>query len=104
VQWVVPAPGRPLFDELEETTVFKGDTPAEIAGDTATHGPTLLVLSGPDHAEAKAIEKAAAKQSRHSRSETQVVEFPDRGHLLTLDHRWTDVADACLSWLEQSGL
>lgn len=97
-QWVIPAPGRPLFDE--DTATFPGDTPTEIAADTTAHGPLLLVLSGPDRADAHAVEKAAAKQSRHSRSETDVLEFADRGHLLTLDARWTDVADDVLTWLD----
>ena len=31
-------------------------------------------------------------------------EFPDRGHSLTIDHGWRDVADAVLHWLKEKGL
>jgi hypothetical protein len=27
------------------------------------------------------------------------MEFADRGHSLTIDHGWREVADACLTWL-----
>ena len=75
-----------------------------MAGDTSTHGPTLLVTTGADHSAAKALEKASVKQSHHSRSETDVIEFADRGHTLTIDHGWADVADAVLDWLERVGV
>jgi hypothetical protein len=29
---------------------------------------------------------------------------PDRGHSLTIDHGWRDVAGACLDWLYKNGL
>ena len=34
---------------------------------------------------------------------TDLVEFADRGHSLTIDRGWREVADACLSWLGQAG-
>ena len=101
-RWVIPAPGRPLFEAA--TLSDAGDSPAEIAADSATHEPLLVVTSGPESPAAKAIRKSAAKQSRHSRAETDVLEFPDRGHTLTIDHGWQDVAEGCLSWLEQVGM
>jgi pimeloyl-ACP methyl ester carboxylesterase len=49
------------------------------------------------------FEAAAAnfslKQYRYSPAATELLEFGDRGHSLTIDAGWADVADACLSWL-----
>ena len=50
------------------------------------------------------ITKATLKQYRHSPAVTDLLEFADRGHSLTIDHGWQDVADACLTWLEAHGL
>jgi hypothetical protein len=35
---------------------------------------------------------------------TDLVDFPDRGHSLTVDSGWRAVADACLDWLAKQGL
>jgi len=44
------------------------------------------------------------KQYRHSPAVTDLEEFADRGHSLTIDHDWGEVADACLAWLAKQGL
>jgi hypothetical protein len=31
------------------------------------------------------------------------VEFADRGHSLTIDSGWREVAEACLAWLTKQG-
>ena len=48
--------------------------------------------------------KATVKQYRHSSAETDLLEFADRGHSLTIDHGWREVAEACLRWLKEHGL
>jgi len=35
---------------------------------------------------------------------TDLMEFPDRGHSLAIDHGWRDVADAVLGWLREHSL
>jgi hypothetical protein len=35
---------------------------------------------------------------------TDIMEFPDRGHSLTIDSGWKEVAEASLAWLEKQGL
>ena len=44
------------------------------------------------------------KQYRQSPAVTELREFPDRGHSLTIDSGWPEVADAALSWLGERGL
>ena len=100
-RWGIPAPGRPLFEAA--ATTASGESPAELASESTTREPLLLVLSGPDDSVAHSIVKAAAKRSKHSRAETDVLEYVDRGHSLTIDHGWEDVANDCLTWLDQQG-
>jgi non-heme chloroperoxidase len=32
---------------------------------------------------------------------TELREFPDRGHSLTIDHGWREIADTVLDWLRE---
>ena len=61
-------------------------------------------MGGQDHTVPEAITKSTLKQYRHSDAATDLLEFPDRGHSLTIDHGWREVADAVLSWLDKQGL
>jgi hypothetical protein len=35
---------------------------------------------------------------------TDLREFPDRGHSLTVDHGWREIAESVLAWLKERGL
>ena len=56
------------------------------------------------HALFKPITKATLKQYRHSDAVTELAEFPDRGHSLTIDSGWRAVAEHCRAWLADQGL
>lgn len=47
---------------------------------------------------------ATLKQYRHSDAISELTEFPDRGHSLTIDSGWRANADRCLAWLHEQGL
>jgi hypothetical protein len=61
-------------------------------------------MGGKDHTVPEAITKSTLKQYRYSPAITDLLEFPDRGHSLTVDSGWRDLADACLTWLDEQGL
>jgi len=61
-------------------------------------------MGGRDHTVPEAITKSTLKQYRGSTAETDLIEFADRGHSLTIDSGWRSVADECLSWLARQGL
>ena len=44
----------------------------------------------------------STKQYRHSSAVTELEEF-DRGHSLTVNSGWREVADGCLAWLGKQG-
>ena len=98
-RWTIPAPGRPLFEAA--TANFSAHSPVKVDTANEDRGPLLLIMGGQDHTVPEAITKATAKQYRHSPAVTDVVEFGDRGHSLTIDHGWTDVAAECLAWLDK---
>jgi pimeloyl-ACP methyl ester carboxylesterase len=101
-QWTIPAPGKPLFEAAVAN--FSLHSPAKVDTDNAERGPLLLIMGGRDHTVPEAITKATLKQYRHSPAVTDLIEFADRGHCLTIDSGWRAVADSCLEWLDKQGL
>ena len=101
-RWSIPAPGRPLFEAAEAN--FSLHSPAKVNTANADRGPLLLVMGGRDHTVPESITKATAKLYRDSPALTAVVEFEDRGHSLTIDSGWREIADECLRWLSSQDL
>jgi pimeloyl-ACP methyl ester carboxylesterase len=101
-RWAIPAPGRPLFEAAAAN--FSLHSPAKVNTTIDDRGPLLLVMGGQDHTVPEAITKSTLKQYRHSHAISDLFEFPDRGHSLTIDHGWRDIASACLDWLYKNGL
>jgi pimeloyl-ACP methyl ester carboxylesterase len=101
-QWAIPAPGKPLFEAAAAN--FNPHSPAKVDTRNAGRGPLLLMMGGKDHTVPEAVTKSTLKQYRHSEAVTDIHEFPDRAHSLTIDSGWRDVADKSLSWLGEQGL
>lgn len=101
-QWAIPAPGKPLFEAAAAN--FSPHSPAKVNTDNSERGPLLLIMGGKDHTVPEAITKSTLKQYRGSEAVTDLVEFADRGHSLTIDDGWRGVADECLSWLGRQDL
>jgi pimeloyl-ACP methyl ester carboxylesterase len=101
-EWAIPAPGKPLFEAASAN--FTLHSPAAVNTANDERGPLLLVMGGRDHTVPEAITKSTLKQYRGSAAVTELVEFEDRGHSLTIDSGWHTVAQACLDWLGRQGL
>ena len=101
-RWSIPAPGRPLFEAA--TSNFSLHSPDKVQTRNEDRGPLLLVMGGQDHTVPEAITKSTLKQYRHSDAVTDLEEFSDRGHSLTIDAGWAAVAELALTWLSKQGL
>ena len=101
-RWAIPAPGKPLFEAAAAN--FNPHSPAKVDTGNQNRGPLLLVTGGRDHTVPEAVTRATVKQYRHSDAVTDLTEFPDRGHSLTIDSGWREVADTALVWLRKQGL
>jgi pimeloyl-ACP methyl ester carboxylesterase len=97
-RWAIPAPGKPLFEAAAAN--FNPHSPAKVDTANESRGPLLLVMGGKDHTVPETVTRATLKQYRHSSAVTDILEFPDRAHSLTIDSGWRDVADASLAWLK----
>jgi non-heme chloroperoxidase len=64
-------------------------------------GPLLLISGENDHTVPWSITHAAFKQQQHNQGVTEIVEIKDRGHALTIDSGWTEVAETALRFVQR---
>jgi pimeloyl-ACP methyl ester carboxylesterase len=100
-QWTIPSPGRPLFEAA--VSAFSPKSPVKVPMDRADRGPLLLTAGGKDHTVPPSIVRTTLKLHRKSTGVTEMEVFPDRGHSLTIDSGWREVADTALVWLQKQG-
>jgi non-heme chloroperoxidase len=100
-KWTIPSPGRPLFEAAFAN--FSRSSPTKVATDNTARGPLLVTAGGKDHTVTPSISHATVKLYRSSSAITDLKEFPTRGHSLTIDAGWEEVADAALAWLKDRG-
>jgi len=79
-------------------------SPAKVDTANANRGPLLITAGGKDHTVPPAISRQTLRLYEHSPTVTDYKEFPDRGHSLTIDSGWREVADAALGWLKSHSL
>ena len=101
-RWTIPAPGRPLFQAAFANVNPKAESKVETGN--AERGPLLLIAGGTVWSFSPAITRATLKQYRSSKAVTDFKELAGRGHSLTIDSGWRDVASAGLSWLKEHAL
>jgi non-heme chloroperoxidase len=97
--FAVPAPGAPLFQaataNLNPWTEVKVDT------ENDNRGPLLIVSGEKDHTVPRAISDAAYKRQSRNTGVTEFIEIPGRGHALTIDSGWREVAETALTFVKR---
>ena len=95
----VPGSGAPLFQAA--TANLNPWTEARVDTENPERGP-LLILSGErDNTVPWAIANAAYERQEKNPAVTEIREMPNRGHSLTIDHGWRDVAEVALAFVAQ---
>ncbi len=95
----VPAPGAPLFQAA--TANLNPWTEAKVDVDNPGRGPLLIVSGEQDNTVPFAIAKAAFRQQQANPGLTELVEMPHRGHSLTIDRGWREVAETALAFVRR---
>jgi non-heme chloroperoxidase len=62
-------------------------------------GPLLLIAGEQDHTVPLAVVSAEYKLQKNNPAVTEFHEFPGRGHSLTIDHGWREVAETALAFI-----
>jgi non-heme chloroperoxidase len=78
-------------------------TEAKVDTNNPDRGPLLIIDGENDHTVPWAIAHASFKQQRHNQAVTELTKIPHRGHSLTIDSGWRDVADAALAFVKRFG-
>jgi pimeloyl-ACP methyl ester carboxylesterase len=97
-QWSIPAPARPLFQAAAANFVVHSQ--AKVNTGNEQRGPLLLISGKQDHTVPDVTTRSTLKQYRDSAAVTELKQFEGRGHSLTIDSGWREVADATLEWLQ----
>ena len=77
-------------------------TQAKVNTKNPDRGPLLIIEGEKDHTVPWAIAHAAYKRQRRNPAVTEIVKIPNRGHALTIDHGWREVAQEALDFVERS--
>lgn len=101
-RWTIPSPARPLFQAAAANFVLHSQ--AKVDTDNSSRGPLLLISGLADHTVPDVVTRSTFKQYRDSTAVTELQQFEGRGHSLTIDTGWKDVADAVLQWLKAQEL
>jgi len=77
-------------------------TEARVDTKNPDRGPLLIIEGENDHTVPQAIANAAFKRQRHNPGVTEIRIMPNRGHALTIDHGWREVAETALDFVERT--
>ncbi|HSS04871.1 MAG TPA: alpha/beta fold hydrolase [Solirubrobacterales bacterium] len=95
----VAAPGLPIFQAAMANLNPSAET--KVDSRSSERGPLLIFTGEKDHAVPPAMSNAAYKKQRRNESVTELVEMPSRGHSLTIDSGWREVADKALGFVKR---
>jgi non-heme chloroperoxidase len=76
-------------------------TEAKVSTASPGRGPLLIIDGAQDHTVPWAIASAAYERQKRHPAVTEIVKMPDRGHCLTIDHRWREVAQTALGFVRR---
>jgi non-heme chloroperoxidase len=97
--FAVPASGLPLFQAAAAN--LNPWTEAKVDAGNPARGPLLIISGEKDHTVPWAIANASYKQQKDNAGVTEIVEIPNRGHALTIDSGWREVADTALAFVQR---
>ena len=97
--YAVPAAGAPLFQAA--TANLNPWTEVKVKTKNPDRGPLLIMCGENDHTVPWAIANASYKRQKRNPGVTEIVQVPGRGHALTIDHGWREVADTALGFVQR---
>jgi non-heme chloroperoxidase len=97
--FAVPASGAPLFQAA--TANVNPWTEAKVDTENPERGPLLITSGEKDNTAPWAIANASFKRQQKNSGVTEIVEIPNRGHALTVDSGWREVANISLAFIRR---
>jgi pimeloyl-ACP methyl ester carboxylesterase len=97
--FAVPTPGAPLFQAASAN--LNPWTEAKVDTKNPERGPLLILDGEKDNTVPWAIANAAYKRQQRNEGVTEIAKIPNRGHALTIDSGWREVADTALDFVKR---
>ena len=98
-QFAVPGSGAPIFQA--STANLNPWTEAKVDIENPDRGPLLITSGEKDHQVPWSLSNAAYKRQQHNPGVTEIIEIPGRGHALTIDRGWREVAEIALQFVQR---
>jgi len=98
-EYAVPGSGTPIFQAASAN--FNPWTEAKVDTKNPDRGPLLIIVGDKDHTVPPAIAKASYNRQKRNEGVTEFVTIPGRGHALTIDSGWREVADRALDFVRR---
>jgi len=95
----VPGPGEPLFQAAAAN--FNPWSEAKVKTKRSDRGPMLIISGDVDHTVPWSIANAAYKKQKRNEGVTEIVKIVGRGHALTIDSGWREVAETSLAFVRK---
>ena len=97
--FAVPAPGAPLWQAAAAN--FNPRTEDKVDTKNRERGPMLIVSGEQDHTVPPVLANAAYQHQLKNSGVTEFAAIPGRGHSLTIDDGWQEVAETALSFVRR---
>ena len=95
----VPGSGEPIFQAAAAN--LNPWTEAKVDSKNPDRGPLLIISGELDHTVPWAIANASYKREKRNPGVTEIIEIKGRGHSLTIDRGWREVADTALAFIQR---
>lgn len=99
-EFAVPGPGMPLFQAASEN--LNPWTDLQVDWQVAERGPLLIISGEEDNTVPPSVARAAYDHQRANAGVTEFAAVAGRGHSLTIDHGWREVAETALAFIQRS--
>ncbi len=97
--YAVPASGAPIFQAASAN--FNPWTEVKVDSRNPDRGPLLIISGEKDHTVPWAIANASFKKQERNHNVTEITQMPNRGHALTIDGGWREVADTACNFVNR---
>jgi pimeloyl-ACP methyl ester carboxylesterase len=95
----VPGSGEPLFQAAAAN--LNPWTEAKVDTKNPDRGPLLIISGEKDHTVPWSIANSSYKHQSKNEAVTEIVEMVDRGHSITIDSGWEEVAETALAFVKR---
>ena len=97
--YAVPGSGEPVFQAAAAN--LNPWSEAKVDTKNPDRGPLLIISGEKDHTVPWAVANSSYKRQQDNPAVTEIIEIKGRGHALTIDSGWREVADTALGFVQR---